>query len=541
MLGTTDDGGVELVGLRAHDLTSPGTLEKLLGRFRRTAAAPVFLGPRLPEDFADSLVLPLPAPRCGGTPDPAEPAEIGIVDAGIAFWNPAFDGRFASVGGLATVRRPAGSPPTSLLTKLAAGELTDMAAIGGDATGDAANRARMATILPQSVFAVEDGRPSPVRPESLSHGTAMADFVLQTAHPEARLHGLELPVSVLRDATCGALRGLLDAAIRGVVSMAADRRHDSAPFRIVVLVAYGFTGGPQDGDAPDVIDRLRGTISEFAAIGIIVQVVLAMGNHLQDQGHARLDCAATTGAERWLDWRILPDDHSANAVDLVHAEGVPALEIVAPDRGAATRPASAPFAIIRFGTRVIGAILTVQIGGGRARTRITLTATAARNGSAPCAPFGRWRLRLAEGAAMQAWVLRDDSGFEDDRAAPHRRSWFEDPAYRARGAQGLPGKDDMLHPASSVRREGSASLLAAFADAAMPAVGAQWQAPGVAPKVAPYSGLYLPSHMGTPDYVVVEAPAPFAGRLALGNGSGRPFRVSGTSVASALRAGTLSL
>ena len=532
LLGEVDGGDLALVAVNGASLRRGARGE---GRAAFHEGAPAFLDPRLGPGFDGAKRLPLP----DGARETAEgddrPAEVVVVDAGIAFWNPAFGRRFASVGAI----RPDG-PGRLLLDALDRSEIDAMVLRGATTLGDVRNREQLARRFPGSVFAARDGHPPLVRREHLAHGTAMADLVARTIHPEARLHGVELPVSVLRDPTGGALRGLLDVALRGAVLLAARHRPPPEPLRVVVLMAYGFPGGPQDGAAPpDVLARLSRSLAAFAGRGIAVEVVLPMGNHLQDRAHARLP--ETEGRDApWLDWRILPDDHSANVVELIHDRGVPALCVAAPDGSVAVRREGWPLALLFGGRGPIGAILTEPLSDGRGRTRVALAPTAGRDTAIPRAPFGRWRLRLDAGGAAQAWVLRDDAGFDDDRAAPYRRSWFEDRAYRPRDAIGMPGLDDALHPASAVRREGSASLLALSAEPAVEPVAASWDGPAASPVGASYSGLFAPGHGRAPTPVVVEAPGPFRGLAALGNGSARVFRVSGTSVAAALRAGALS-
>lgn len=534
VVGADRDGALALLRLDLDELVKPDVLRPQTEVFARTDVTPVFLGPRIPQGATDAVILPLPEPRDDGAERAPGPAEIGIVDAGIAFWNPAFGESFATFGTLTP------GTGTSLLSELPASRIDAMRVQGHDRAGDRKNRAELASRFPESVYAPQPGRAPALGPDARAHGTAMSDLVHRTV-PGARLHGLELPISVLRDATGGALRGLLDAALRAVVLLAARQRADRRPFRMVVLLAYGFPGGPQDGPEPEVLARLRGTLAAFAGLGIEVDVVLPMGNHLQDQAYARLPVADgdTTGLRR-LDWRLLSDDHSANTVELVHGGGVPALTLRAPDGATATRTADMPFAILCRNGRPIGALLTTPLPDGRARTRITLAATAARDTIAARTPPGRWRLELAEGGDLRAWVLRDDSGFEDDRSAPYRRSWFEDPHYRARDERGLPGRDDTLHPESAVRRAGSVSLLALSSDGAAHPVAAGWRMPDGTVTGAVYSGLYPPGHPRQPETVVIETPGPFAGHPALGNGSARPFRVSGTSVAAALHVGRLA-
>ncbi len=538
IFGEDGEGGLSMRFAPVESILSPGRLAELHKSLGGGPDTPTFFGPAIArparDDARRSLPLRKGRRRKLRTPDDINVA-VGVIDAGIAFWAPMFGDAFASVGFL-DIGGDDGA--TEIVTQVSASDLAAMRARGGSEAGDRANRSKLAIDHPTSVYAIVPGMPPVVTPTGLSHGVAVASLVREAAS-DLRLHALELPGSVLRDASGTALRGILDAAVRGVANM-ADAHHDpEGPLNVIIVLAFGFPGGPQDGPvADDILRRLLRTVGTYRDIGIELTLVVPMGNHLQDRAYAAL--SRSDGGPCRLDWRVLPDDHSANTVDLIHAEGTPALTVETPDGRRGTRPAGTGATHLFGGSEgLFGATWTVPIGGGLSRTRIALAPTASRVGAVPLTPFGRWHLSL-DCAEADAWVLRDDSSY-DDRSAPRRRSWFEDPAYRDRDGTGLPGLDDALQPQSAVRRAGTASVLAASLDRAIIPVGAQWQPQAASGPISTrYSGAFTAAHPRAPEWVVVEGTGPASGRRTPGSASGRQFRLSGTSVAAALHAGRLA-
>lgn len=486
-----------------------------------------------------SLDLEFPEPRTersttGGA------THIGIIDAGIAFWNRRFGSAFKSVGLFSLAQG-------QITPQLSSAEIANAVAIGGTLAGDRENRALMQQRFPASVFASDDARPPLARPEVMSHGTAMADAILQTAGPDPSLHALELPRWVLRDAGGDRLRSILSPAVLKLVKMIADKDPSSGPLRIKILLAYGFPGGSQRLDlTPVEMIHLRAVLNLLYAFSRIeVEIILPMGNHLQDQSHAVLPAADEP--REALRWRVLHHDHSSNTVEIFHRSAIPELAIRMPNGTEVVRPAGTTFSAIEEDGALCALIYTNPVAADLWRTTVCLFPTASRGVGVRC-PAGLWEVRVRDTDRLEAWVRRDDSGFENDRAAPFRQSWFEHPAYRPRDAQGLPGLDDTLHPASHVRRAGSVSLFAAhaLADVGAPnppgylpfrTVGAQWQGGGRI-ETAVYSGQPQQTGIKRPHAEhIVDSPGPFSGTRLRGNGSPRLYRVSGTSVAAAFELG----
>ena len=167
--------------------------------------------------------------------------------------------------------------------------------------------------------------------------------------------------------------------------------------------------------------------------------------------------------------------------------------------------------------------------GGNGRYRISTTPTGWLKGNRRPAPFGSWKISIATTQPATLWVLRDDRDAGSDMATPNRRSYFTDPKYRERGDDGAYLREDT--PASSLRRSGTASVLAT---AAGPETVAALEKLGPNPaQVACYSGRDI-AGTGFTRTVLVDDGYEGRGLNARGNGTDRVFRVSGTSAASAL-------
>ena len=497
----------------------------------------VFLGPRVPSG-TERVDTPLPFPVERFSPGRSRPTVVGIVDAGIAFWNPAFrhgrdrgKSRFVTMGALT-----AGGGGEVASTVLDAAAITSLLA-----QDDHLIRARLAQVFPDSVYGDKAQVPL-FQPEGLAHGTAMADLILTNAGTRAELHGLELPVTALRDLTGGQMSAVMDAALSALVAQAnATPALKDREFNMVVLMAFGFTGGPQDGSA-EILGPIEATLAALKSKGISVTLVLPVGNQLQDRLHAVLEPWQRVG------WRHLPDDHSANTVEIIQQSGAAPLHLAAPDGSGSTLPAETGLYRVTFRGAGIGAVWVSALKDGRLRSRVTLAPTTPSAISATPSPFGRWTLSSGESYA-QLWILRDETGFDASRADTARASWFEDDAYRFTDDLGYPLRQDPLQHPSVIRRSGAASVLATSASPHVVVVSA---ASGTTGQRTPATSFYAsqkPAHVtsfasvdlagqGRHPRPPEELPlGPFGGRAVLGNGGPKRFRAAGTSLAAALEAG----
>lgn len=491
-------------------------------------------GPRFVADF-----LSLPSRRVQMAKSDDVNVSVGIIDAGFAFWNSKLAPAFQSITAM-TVRED----DVIVVDKLDDDQLSSIKAKAKTPGAETDIIRELADEFPSSVFASSSAAAPLFGSNRFSHGTAMADLVLQT-YPNAKIHGYELPDAVLRDLTGGLLRGVLDVAVRGLADRIIEINcGDERRQKIVILVAFGILGAPQLTEAEGLPKLLAATIADFRdRLGVHIELVFPVGNHRQDQCHAVLT------RNRQVHWQLLPNDHSANTLEITHNEG-DALHLVAPtgDVGllelgiAQAEGSDHRHAIwqLRMENGVIGAVWTRKRSDGSFVTRLTLAPTAFASAPGVPAPFGAWKVSVGSVGPVSIWVLRDETGFEQDSRTPFRPSYLEDAGYRRRDKTGLPALFDPDDGSTSVRRAGTASLLADHDPPVIHAVGTIW-GPGEGQDV-PYAGL-----LTNPDAVIEKvrlsvgttdaSPGPFGEKKVLGNGTPQTFRSAGTSLSAALYAG----
>jgi len=495
-------------------------------------AAALTLLPAGPDGSRQHLMFGPPARdcvTCAATPlsAPARAAGaesmVGIIDIGIAFWNPCFAPggmpQFRSVSFL-HLAGPAGpGEPATRRTVLGAAEIAALCATARAPGGERRVRAELAARFPQSLHAGPDRWGA-----QLGHGTAMADLAGRGGAP---LFGLELPRAVLEDSTGGTLEAMIVPAIRELVARMQADPAAGRDTRMVVLLAFAWTGGPQDGTRPGAR-----VLSELMASPAMqgVSLVLPMGNHRASACHARAVMPQALG------WALPPDDHSLNTVELFHDAPAARLRLTDPAGTTAewALPAGPALALLQQDGRTVGmGWQSEPEPGGRRRLRLTLAGTASAGPVRPVARAGTWRVALTDDAPapsarrVEAWILRDDLHGSDRRRAPFRQSRFVALPLAEGGGGTIP-------------EAGTGSALATAGGASVQRVAAlERPGPGQPARPARYSGQPMDPALPVVS-VLVDDPRPDAGVPALGNGGARRFRVSGTSVAAALHAGRIA-
>ncbi len=518
----------------ARDVTNPDVLQKLTTE----ASGSFAFGPACGE----SRPITIPDWRPHDLTQATGSAVIGLIDTGMAFWNR----RFVIEG------RPQFSGMAFLDLNGTAETLsqTEIGALCADADrpgGDEWIRNYLGQRFPQSIYGLRCGRAGLLQPGEMSHGTAIADIAgrFDPGRPGTApaLFGLELPQEVLLDSSGGSLEVMIETAIRMLVAMIETSPGVTDATSIVICLPFGFPGGPHDGSR-DSARALRGMMTDSAFAH--VHLVLPTGNHLQHRCHARLPKDLGSGTESPpLGWFLEPMDRSANTLDIYYRGAPPVLKLTAPDGRSATHPfADAQFARLLDGDAVIGGAWKrkVETPEGWSRLRVTLGATAALEPSLAVTPSGCWTVELhapdAEIRDVNFWLLRDDWPGRGAAAQQYLQSCLVDPTYASTGPYGVELVDDSAGD-SLIRRAGTASVLTTAIADRIVSVGARERifADGET-RPAGYSG--LPYDGVEREYEVVDDPAPRAGTPAIGNGSPELFRVSGTSVAAALRASRIA-
>ena len=487
-------------------------------------------------------------------------AAVVVIDAGIAFWNRRFRGpagpRFREIRFLDFQRPDLGLGAANLLGPGQIGDLCDLA----DAEGSAQVMDTLGRDFPNSFY----GKAGGADVDGIWHGTAVADLAAGAgpgtgpgtgpgAGPggasemdRVALFGIELPASLLRESDGDALTAVLMVLVDQVIQITqvlADKH-------VVVVLPFGFVGGPQDGMHPaaQAIDALLSKSPQRT--GTLTFMVPA-GNHLQDRCRARLPQAQAGVPVLSVDWHIAPDDFSTNQIEIVIDNVDPAderasLRIALPGPGAtqAIGLKAGQHQYITVDGAIVGTLMrypnvsmpppTAEL---RARLRLCLAPTGYGPGGLVPAPHGRWRLSSHSVQPVDLWVLRDDRNLVIDAAFPRRSSWLDDPLYEDTDQNGAPELVDQ--GASLVLRSGTLSVLAT-APAVEPVQADEQLGAGPLTK-AFYSG--------SPDLtatalaarlagaaVLVDDGRPVRGAMAAANGTERQVRFSGTSAAVAMSA-----
>lgn len=452
---------------------------------------------------------------------------VVVIDHGIAFWNRAFllagTTRFTEIQYLDF---DAGNPLAPLpVGRLSAADLASLCAEADLPNGPAAVLKTLKKQFPRSFY----GSYPPPNPDALWHGTAIADIAAPNDGGKTALFGVELPDAALRDWGGDTLQYVLPTALRAALKMTNALSH----LPLVIVLPFAFTAGPHDGSHPIAqyikteLDRVRPART--------VSLVLPAGNHLQDQCTAFVPQSGPGPGASSISWHVPPDDFSANTVEIV-VENValdmnrPRIDITAPG-GSTVQAELLPNQVARLRMRgeVIGILKRAADVGGNGRYRLSTTPTGWLKGSVHPAPFGTWQISIATTQPATLWVLRDERDSGSDMARPNRGSYFTDPKYRVRDPNGAYFLADM--PVNSLRRSGTGSVLATAGGpetvAALESLGPNAAQP------AYYSGRDIAGRSYTRSVLVDDG---YEGRgvNAVGNGTDRVFRVSGTSAASAL-------
>lgn len=453
-----------------------------------------------------------------------------IIDIGIAFWNPVFRSqtgpRFKAMRYLDFDAFSRGQPA---LEPLSANEIDGFCRIADIGGGQDRIVAALGARFPDSYF----GAHGAAEPGTLWHGTAMADLMAGLPHdaPDTTaLMGIELPMTVLRNADGDSLGAALTVLLEGALEMTASQ-FSGVP--LVVALPWGFTGGPQDGSHPFAmeIDRVLAMYPDRS-----VKFLLPMGNQMQDRCCAHILPSSAGEPENTVIWQLPPDDFSENSAEFnVVSTGVGAMQTVrltAPTGETAVilLKEAQGMKIRRDGVVIGGLVRSKDIASGP-RLRLVFGPTGWQAGTAKPAFAGNWTLSFHQRDEVRIWVLRDDRDWALDKALPRRASRLFDQNYRERDAHDAYLLTDSTN--STVVRAGTASVLATARSAI--AVQADETLGTAKPQPAWYSGSRT-SGRAAERAVTIDTGRHNAGVLAAANGTAQRVKVSGTSAAIALAA-----
>ena len=451
---------------------------------------------------------------------------VVVIDHGIAFWNRAFRSagttRFLEIQYLDFDK---GNPNAALpVGRLTQADLTGLCGEADLRNGEAAVLDVLKKKFPRSFYASYP----PPDVDGLWHGTAIADIAAPFDGGRTALFGVELPDAALRDWGGDTMKYVLPTALQAALKMTSTLDH----LPLVIVLPFAFTAGPHDGSHP--VAQYIKTELDKANLSRVVSLVLPAGNHLQDQCTAFLPPAGHGPGAPAISWHVPPDDFSPNTVEII-IENValdvnrPRIDITA-SNGSTVQAELLPnkVAPLWTGSDLIAVLVRLDDIGGNGRYRLSTTPTGWLKGNRQPAPFGTWQISVATTQPTTLWVLRDERDMASDMARPNRGSYFTDPKYRDRDPNGAYFREDK--PVSSIRRSGTGSVLAT-ASGPETVEALEKLGPNAA-QVACYSGRDI-AGSGFTRSVLVDDGYEGRGMNAVGNGTGRVFRVSGTSAATA--------
>ncbi|MGL4236698.1 hypothetical protein [Tabrizicola sp.] len=482
----------------------------------------LFLGP--PTNLAQEGMLPSTLEfKPGSDIDLDRIKRIAvIIDAGIAFWDPAFrDGGQSRFREMVYLDFDGPTIGKDVAERLSKKDIEDRCLLA-DTEGQHAVLAKLGNDFPNSFFGANGG----AHTDAGWHGTGVADLLAGGEYPDGddfALYGIELPMAVLRDHDGDSLSAVLTLTVEVILGITEAKGLSNLP--MVIVLPFGFVAGPQDGTHP-VAQAMAELLNRRQQISFVVPT----GNHLQDRCAALIDPVEAPGP---VTWRLPPDDFSPNSVDIVlkgTKPGPRTLGLALPGQAPVFVPLeiNRPMAIL-YGTDIIGAVTRRPDTTTSAMIRLALLGTGVNNDGRPPAPAGDWEIWVGAGERAELCCLRDDRDPVADEAHPHRGAVFVDLQYRDADFTGAPLQDDVGD--GNVRRLGTISVLATT-PGAVP-VGALERF-GLGPEQpAVYSG--RPRNGALPPQAeLVDDGWQMRGRECAAKGTPQRTRMSGTSAAAGL-------
>ncbi len=461
---------------------------------------------------------------------------IAIIDDGIAFANERFRDR---AGGtrieqiwLQDIGQPAGE------NRVAVGRVLDKAAINALLAKHAGNERAIYDEVASTGEATPGHKPLMFR---RSHGTFCLDVAAgadcETAPDDRPIFAVQLPVDAVADASGSTVGSYVLQGVRQIVEW-ADRYKPNVP--LVINFSYGILAGPKDG-SHFLEQALAELVRRRNARGGTTRMVLAAGNSFHARANAFLK--PEVGKPATLDWVILPDDRTANYVE-IWLDGPAMLDDLSRISVSLTPPDGLPAGelklnagrdlVLRHAGGVIAGLNVRQgLGQSGTRTRVFLSVNPTarpHDRDAALAPAGRWRISIEKrtSAALEAhlYIQRDGT----PAGYPHRgrQSRFD----HATGYARNPLTGNFTWPDEGpLRSTDSLSAIATGQDVIV--VGAAATAPTAEGyRAAPYTSSGPTKGRAQPDCSAFADIGPTnSGVLAAGTFSGAVVAMNGTSVA----------
>lgn len=386
-----------------------------------------------------------------------------------------------------------------------------------------------------------------------AHGTHVLDLAGGAAPwagdplSQVPMLAVQLPPATVRETAGRRMETYLVQGLRWILAEVLRLSDGTEVPPVVINISLGSLAGPGDRTG-FIADWFEYEIARFARLtgGAEVRLVIAYGNARLSRLTAR--AALRRSQPVMLDWRVLPDDHSASFMELrVDAGMAGGLKLqLTPPAGSGLPALAADWPAPGQGWQLAGplaAVTSISEPGGQALLHLALGPTVTAGTLPPCSA-GAWKVEVfttdAEPVRLTARVQRDDTppGYR----TLGRQSWLDHPQgweWEAESRGYTAPRPAADAPGCPVTREGTCVAYAGAVDPRILYVGAvrpNRRSPrGV--QSTPYSSEGV-RHLAQPG----ESPGPtlvalgddgtaLPGRRGAGVLSGSVVRMSGTSMA----------
>ncbi|MGY4430610.1 hypothetical protein ACVWWO_003087 [Bradyrhizobium sp. F1.13.1] len=279
-----------------------------------------------------------------------------------------------------------------------------------------------------------------------THGTHVLDLASGGESEDRPIFAVQLPSAATIDTSGVTMGSYVLQAVRMIMSWADQFGIDQkAPVPLVINFSYGLSAGPKDGTL--LLERtLLDLVHHRSKHVAPTRLVLPAGNNYRARLTASMKLSST--AAQSLDWVILPDDKTANfleiwidggaapkhcsvEIELTPPGGLPSIKL---------RPKSNRISALTVEGRPIAGIYYLVTGTDRdARERILLAInpTVRNDNDRDLAPSGSWGISIKNRSRRPLdahfYVQRDDTPF----GYPHRgrQSRLDHPRAYARETQ----------------------------------------------------------------------------------------------------------
>ncbi|MBW7962006.1 hypothetical protein [Bradyrhizobium sp. BR 10261] len=281
----------------------------------------------------------------------------------------------------------------------------------------------------------------------VTHGTHVLDLAAGGEHKDQPIFAVQLPSAATIDTSGVTMGSYVLQGVRMIMAWADQFGIDQkAPVPLVINFSYGLSAGPKDGTL--LLERtLLALVHHRSKHVAPTRLVVPAGNNYRARLTASMTLASAEAQS--LDWVVLPDDKTANFLEIWIDGGSAApkhcsVEIkLTPPGGfppVKIRPKANRVSELASEGRPIAGIYYLVTGTGpgtRERILLAINPTVRNDDARDLAPSGRWGIsimnRSRQTLAVHFYVQRDDTPFGYPRRG--RQSRLDHPQAYARDTQ----------------------------------------------------------------------------------------------------------